>query len=149
RRTRCRKTQPRRSAWRGTWRTSRRADVARFRRACGRCWINGARRWSGSRSAGWPSSRHLAASRSYGGMAMPLTLPALTGKWVRLEPLTESHRELLRRAADDERIWAHTLTAANGPLFDAWFNTTVTEHEGGSRFAFTVRLPDYDRVVGS
>src|SRR5262245_16051286 len=80
---------------------------------------------------------------------MPLTLPALTGKWVRLEPLTESHREPLRRAADDERIWAHTLTAANGPLFDAWFNTTVTEHEGGSRFAFTVRLPDNDRIVGS
>jgi len=80
---------------------------------------------------------------------MRLLVPALTGRSVRLEPLAESHREPLRRAADDERIWAHTLTAANGPLFDAWFNTTVTEHEAGSRFAFAVRLLNNDRIVGS
>jgi RimJ/RimL family protein N-acetyltransferase len=80
---------------------------------------------------------------------MFISVPALTGSYVRLEPLAESHREPLRRAADDERIWAHTLTAANGPHFDAWFKNTVTEHEAGSRFAFAVRLLDNDRIVGS
>jgi len=80
---------------------------------------------------------------------MPLTVPALTGRWVKLEPLAESHREPLRRAADDERIWAHTLTAANGPLFDAWFDLAIAEREDARRFPFAVRLLKNDRTVGS
>ena len=42
-----------------------------------------------------------------GLMAMEMTAPALTGRWVRLEPLAEEHREGLRSAADDDRIWEH------------------------------------------
>jgi RimJ/RimL family protein N-acetyltransferase len=68
---------------------------------------------------------------------------------VRLEPLAESHREPLRRAADDKRIWAHTLSVANGPLFDAWFHAAVAEREAGSRFPFAVRRLAEDRLVGS
>src|SRR5262245_33220453 len=80
---------------------------------------------------------------------MPLTVPALTGRWVKLEPLAESHREPLRRAADEERIWAHTLTAANGPLFDAWFDSAIAERADARRFPFAVHLLKNDRIVGS
>ena len=44
----------------------------------------------------------------------------LTGRWARLEPLGVEHREGLRAAADDERIWVHTLVVARGPELDRW-----------------------------
>jgi len=80
---------------------------------------------------------------------MPLDVPVLTGRSVQLEPLTEEHRESLRPAADDERIWAHTLTAANGPLFDAWFDDALAERDAGRRAPFTVRRLSDSRILGS
>jgi N-acetyltransferase len=80
---------------------------------------------------------------------MPLDVPVLTGRSVQLEPLTEEHRESLRPAADDERIWAHTLTAANGPLFDAWFDDALAERDAGRRTPFAVRRLSDRRILGS
>jgi len=80
---------------------------------------------------------------------MPLDVPVLTGRWVQLEPLTNEHRDSLRLAADDERIWAHTLTAANGPLFDAWFDDALAERDAGRRAPFTVRRLSDSRILGS
>ena len=44
-----------------------------------------------------------------------MNAPTLTGRVVRLEPLHERHRELLRPMAQDERIWTATLTHGMGP----------------------------------
>lgn len=73
----------------------------------------------------------------------------LTGNWVALEPLAPEHREPLRQAANDERIWEHTLTVAMGPGFDAWFNHAIAEREHERRFPFAVRRLNDQQLVGS
>ena len=80
---------------------------------------------------------------------MTLSVPALAGRHVRLEPLAEAHREPLRAAADDEPIWRHTITVARGPGFDAWFDDALTQHAAGHRLAFAVRRAADDALVGS
>jgi N-acetyltransferase len=66
--------------------------------------------------------------------------PTLAGRFVRLEPLTEAHREALRPVAQEERIWTTSLTHALGPAFDSWFDEALRERDAGRRLPFTVRL---------
>ena len=80
---------------------------------------------------------------------MPLDLPVLTGRWVQLEPLRAEHRDSLRQAANDEQIWAHTLTAANGPYFDVRFDDALAEQVTGRRAPFAVRRVADGRLLGS
>ena len=80
---------------------------------------------------------------------MAWTVPALTGRWVRLEPLAEAHREALRRAADDERIWKNTLVVGRGPGFDASFDDAFVQRDAGRQIPFAVRLLTDDRLIGS
>jgi RimJ/RimL family protein N-acetyltransferase len=79
---------------------------------------------------------------------MGLTVPPLTGRWVRLEPLGEAHRDGLRSAADDGRLWEFTLTRADGPHFDGWFDRALAERDGGQAAPFVVRRLEDDRLVG-
>lgn len=78
-----------------------------------------------------------------------MDVPALNGRWVTLEPLSEAHREPLRRAADDERIWATTIVRADGGTFDTWFAAALTERDSGRRFPFAVRRLTDGACVGS
>src|SRR5690349_5247838 len=71
-----------------------------------------------------------------GGLMEPIVL---TGRWVRLEPLSEAHREGLRAAADDERIWEHFLMDGRGPGFDPWFDEVVRQRAVGRAVPFAVR----------
>ena len=80
---------------------------------------------------------------------MPLDVPVLTGRWVQLEPLRPKHRDPLRQAADHEQIWTHTLTVANGPHFDAWFDDARAEQGTGRRAPFAVRRVADGRLLGS
>jgi N-acetyltransferase len=80
---------------------------------------------------------------------MGLDFSTLTGRWVRLEPLVELHREGLRAAADDERIWVHTLTVARGAGFDLWFDETLAEGDSGKKNPFAVRRLADGQLVGS
>ena len=73
----------------------------------------------------------------------------LSGRHVRLEPLAEAHREPLRLAADDERIWRHTITVARGPRFDEWFDDALAQYAGGMRLPFAVRRLADDTLIGS
>jgi RimJ/RimL family protein N-acetyltransferase len=75
-------------------------------------------------------------------------IPVLSGDWVALEPLAEAHREPLRQAADDERIWTTTIVRAMGTEFDAWFEATLADRAGGSSAAFAVRRRADSRIVG-
>jgi RimJ/RimL family protein N-acetyltransferase len=76
----------------------------------------------------------------------PITL---TGRWVRLEALAESHREPLRGAADDERIWQHTLVRGRGPEFDTWFDEAIKQRDSGRQVPFAVRRLHDESLVGS
>jgi RimJ/RimL family protein N-acetyltransferase len=80
---------------------------------------------------------------------MPLEVATLTGRHVRLEPLDESHRELLRAAADDERIWRHMLTVGRGHGFDTWFAEAFARKAAGIRVPFAVRRLADGAIVGS
>ena len=74
--------------------------------------------------------------------------PELTGRYVRLEPLSERHREMLRPAAQNPRIWVLTLSAF-GAAFDPYFDTALKRAESGVERPFVVRLLAEDRLVGS
>ena len=73
----------------------------------------------------------------------------LTGSVVRLEPLGESHREPLRRAAQDERIWEFNLVTGFGPAFDPWFDAARKGQAAGSRIPYVVVRQADGAVIGS
>jgi len=73
----------------------------------------------------------------------------LTGSWVRLEPLGERHRDGLRIAAGDTRIWTHMLVSAVGPEFDRWFDDALRLRLAGQRVPFAVRRLADEALVGS
>ena len=78
-----------------------------------------------------------------------MEVAVLTGRWVQLEPLGDQHREALRAAADDERIWVHTLVVARGSEFDRWFEDALAQRSAGRQFPFAVRRLADQAVVGS
>ena len=80
---------------------------------------------------------------------MRLVAPVLTGKWVQLEPITSGHRDGLRTAADDDRIWQFTLVVARGPEFDTWFDDVLTQQNAGRQLPFAVRRLADEQLVGS
>ena len=78
-----------------------------------------------------------------------MEVPTLSGRWVALEPLSEAHRNPLRRAANDERIWTTTIVRADGDAFEGWFLAALAERESGRRFPFAVRRLADNACVGS
>jgi N-acetyltransferase len=83
------------------------------------------------------------------GKIMRLEVPSLIGNWIRLDPLIESHRESLRLAAENEKIWQVTLTRAMGPEFDSWFDTALAQRDSGDRVPFIVQRLLDGKVIGS
>ena len=73
----------------------------------------------------------------------------LTGLHVTLEPLTKAHKEGLRSAADDERIWTWTLVRAIGSGFDLWFSDVMDQKDHATAVPFAVRRRSDGRLVGS
>ena len=53
---------------------------------------------------------------------MELAAPTLTGRWVRLELLAPEHRDELRIAADDDRIWEYMTSSAAARGSEEWFD---------------------------
>jgi RimJ/RimL family protein N-acetyltransferase len=75
--------------------------------------------------------------------------PALTGRVVRLEPLAEEHREGLRAAADDERVWEHMTLIARWAEFDRWFDESLADSRTSKRVPYAVRLLATGELAGS
>jgi N-acetyltransferase len=61
--------------------------------------------------------------------------------------MEERHREPLRAAADDERIWRTTIVRADAGSFDAWFADALSARPG--RVPFAVRRLADGAYVGS
>jgi N-acetyltransferase len=72
---------------------------------------------------------------------------ALDGKFVRLEPLAERHREAIRPVAQHPEIFAVT-TSALGPLYDPYIDNALTRCAGPQERAFAVWLKSGQRYVG-
>ena len=78
-------------------------------------------------------------------------LPLLKGRHVKLQFLAESHREILRSLARNERIWEYTKTLLLTETYDQQFNNYFHEAlafavKGAQTFAI-VSVAD-DRVIG-
>jgi N-acetyltransferase len=59
---------------------------------------------------------------------MQLAPQLLQGRFVRLEPIVEAHREALRPAANDPETWRFFPDRGDGPHFDALFNRRLATH---------------------
>jgi N-acetyltransferase len=76
------------------------------------------------------------------------SLPVLHGRFVRLEPLAEAHREPLRVACDaDPGIWASLYPfPMNGPHLDEWWGRLQKDAAKGDRAGYAVIV--HEEVVG-
>ncbi|MBM3982164.1 MAG: GNAT family N-acetyltransferase [Planctomycetes bacterium] len=79
---------------------------------------------------------------------MEFTAPELVGKWVRVEPLAEAHREAMRAASDDDRVWQFATVDGRGPLFDAPFDEALAQCAAGKRLPYAVRLLATGELIG-
>lgn len=70
----------------------------------------------------------------------------LSGKHITLEPISETHREDLRLAAQDERIWTYNSVKGYGDKFDPWFEKALKTE---TQLAFVVRKLSDKKLIGS
>ncbi len=63
---------------------------------------------------------------------------------VRLEPIEERHRELLRAAANDPDLWRFAVINQHNATFDAWMEDRLAATARGTDLAFVV----FDRKTG-
>jgi RimJ/RimL family protein N-acetyltransferase len=80
---------------------------------------------------------------------MEFTAPPLSGRWVTLEPLAEAHREGLRAAGSDERVWTYLAIGGPGPAFDPVFDDALAQQVAGKRRPYAVRLNATGELVGA
>jgi len=74
--------------------------------------------------------------------------PTLIAARVRLEPLEETHRAGLARAADAPEIWDHMPSPAHGARFDAWFDAALAVAQTDREAVWAARAADGE-LVGS
>lgn len=82
-------------------------------------------------------------------MSVEITAPPLSGRWVTLEPLAEEHREGLRAASDDDRVWQFLPAGGRGPAFDPAFDDALAQRAAGKRLPYAVRLRSSGELVGA
>lgn len=73
----------------------------------------------------------------------------LTGQFIQLEPLNETHREELHNIAQDKNIWVYTASNANGKNFDPWFNKALSLFTQQHHLPFVVRSLKSNKIIGS
>ncbi len=78
---------------------------------------------------------------------MQMDAPTLAGRFVRLEPIEERHREDLRAAAQDDAIWPYM--PLNGAAdFDPMFDDALAARAEGAMLPFIVVRRADETVVG-
>ena len=84
-------------------------------------------------------------------MRWPPPEQPLRGEIVVLEPFAESHREPLRAAASDERIWTwmNRLVPAEERAFDALFDERIAARERGTDWPWAILSAQSGAALGS
>ncbi len=73
----------------------------------------------------------------------------LENAFVRLEPLTDDHRDALRAAGDDPDLWRFASINQHGADFDAWMDERLAASAGGAELSFTIIDKASGAVAGS
>lgn len=79
---------------------------------------------------------------------MKLDPAVLENAVVRLEPLTENHRETLRPLAQEAELWALTSLRGDGEHFDSWFDLMLEGTRAGGQISHLVRRQPDGAPVG-
>jgi len=77
---------------------------------------------------------------------MELIPKTLTGTHVRLEPLTEAHREGMRLAANDPDTWQWMSLRGDGEHFDFWFEYLLGDQKNGNAISHAVIVDEH--IIG-
>ncbi|HEX8234289.1 MAG TPA: GNAT family protein [Caulobacteraceae bacterium] len=81
---------------------------------------------------------------------MELPFEPMEGRFVRLEPFTEAHREEVRAAlGSDENAWMVQGSSAHGEHFASWWETAFEGIQRGARRPYAVRRLADGAVVGT
>lgn len=81
---------------------------------------------------------------------MPLMPHPLEGHHVRLEPVSATHREGLRNATADGRLWELKVTTVPSPAeIDAWIDAGERANDAGERMTYVVLHRPTGTVLGS
>ena len=72
----------------------------------------------------------------------------LENEIVRLEPLTETHREEMRPLAAEAELWALTSIRGDGEHFDAWFDLMLSGQARGDQISHLVRRRSDGAALG-
>jgi RimJ/RimL family protein N-acetyltransferase len=86
------------------------------------------------------------------GITTPLQIApvTLTGRFVRLEPLTAAHGDALALLAGEPSIWSWMPTKAlNRAALDEWIGEALIAERAGAALPFATVLLAEDRVVGT
>jgi N-acetyltransferase len=76
--------------------------------------------------------------------------PTLSGRLVRLEPLTSDHEPALRAGAADERVWRLMRTVASDPeAFHEWMTDALAAARAGTEGPFCIVRRTDSAAVGS
>jgi len=101
------------------------------------------------RDGRWPDLRDTRRHLAHLGMPkMNLTPAILENEWVRLEPMTEAHREAMRPLAADPEIWALMTLRGDGEHFDAWFDLMLATQESGTQISHAIFRKSTNAMVG-
>ncbi|WP_421792562.1 GNAT family N-acetyltransferase [Hyphobacterium sp.] len=79
---------------------------------------------------------------------MELTPAVLENDWVRLDPMEERHREILRPVANEEDLWALATIRGNGEHFDNWFDLQLAGQAKGNQISHAVYRKSTQEYVG-
>ncbi len=79
---------------------------------------------------------------------MDLTAPGLENQLVRLEPLSEAHREILRSSNAVEYMWQSMPAIQRGAGYDAYFDFVLRNGKHDDLIAFAVIAPEDGRLIG-
>lgn len=79
---------------------------------------------------------------------MDLTAPGLENDYIRLEPLNEGHREMLRKTAAIEHMWLSMPVIQRGAGFDAYYDFMIRSAKAEEAVPFAIFDKRADRMIG-